>query len=118
MSLADQITSDVADVFLVTDDFAEVVRRYAGGDVSKSSAVTAIVTWQPVQVSTDRGRAYTQEAELLISSDVTISETDAFAIGSRRCEVISVTESDDGVKTVMVKYNKPAEKGVRKADSL
>jgi hypothetical protein len=118
MSLNDLMASDVADVFLQVDDFAETVIRYAGGAIDRKSEITAIVTWQPSQVSDSRGKGYVRKCEMLVDDSVTITPADSFKIGSARCEVIAIDTPQYGAKTVHLQQYESEAKGIRKAGDI
>lgn len=118
MTLRTVIASDVDDVFLQVDDFAETVLRYAGGDRSKATSLTAIVTWHPTDKTEARGHGYVRKADMLVNDSVTITPADAFKVGQLRMEVESVDPPDDGAIMVhLIQYEADA-KGVRKAGDI
>lgn len=118
MSLADLIASDVDDVFLVTDDFAETMLRYAGGDRDNTTSVTGVVTWAPTVPSDTRGKGYVRRGELLLNDSVTVTAADAFLINERRYEVESLDDPQYGSRIVrLIRYESEA-KGVRKAGDI
>jgi hypothetical protein len=118
MSLHDLIVSDVSDVFLVTDDFAEVVTRYAKGDRDVRSSVTGVVTYQPTDMLTTRGKGYRRTATLAISSDVVVDAADAFLLGSDRYEVVAIDAPQDGMRTVHLQQYEGEAKGLRRAGEI
>lgn len=118
MTLRDLIASDVDDVFLQLDDFAETVVRYAGGDRGRASMLTAVVTWQPTVKNETKGQGYVRRAELLLNDDVTITTTDAFSVAGLRMEVEAIDRKDHGSQTIMLVSYEQEAKGVRKAGEL
>jgi hypothetical protein len=111
MSLNDLMISDVADVFMQTEDFAEQIIRYVGGDVGHIKHITGIVTWYPTVPEMNGGRATRRRGEVMLSSDVEISVTDALKIGEDRAEVEAVGPSQDGAQVVYVVQQIPQTKG-------
>lgn len=118
MSLNDMIASDVDDVFLDVDDFAETVIRYAGGAVDRRTEITAIVTWMPSDVSETRGKGYLRKCQMLVNDSVTITPADAFKIGDARCEVTSIDNAQDGSRMVYLQQYESEAKGIRKAGDI
>lgn len=118
MSLNDLMASDVADVFLQVDDFAEVILRYAGGERDRFEQVTGIVTWSPTVVTDTRGRGYTRRCELFLNDSVTVAASDAFKIGQRRCEVEAIDEAQDGARVVHLVHYESETKGLRRAGDV
>ena len=111
MSLANQILSDVDDVFLNLDDFAETIIRYIGGDVGNISSFTGIVTVEQTQVNDGRGRGFDHMASLVLSSDVTIAVGDAIKHGDERYEVKTVGDPEHGMRTCHLVRYQPEVKG-------
>lgn len=111
MSLSDLIVSDVADVFLDTDDFASTIIRYIGGDVGNTSTFTGIVTMDGTNINDGRGRGYDHMASLVLSSSVTIEVGDAIKHGDERYEVKTVGEIEHGMRTVTLLRYQPDTKG-------
>ena len=99
MSLKDLMISDVSDVFLQLDDFADTIIRYVGGDAGNVKTFTGIVTIHPAMASHDRGRGTDQAAELVLSSDVALAAGDAIKFGDERYEVKAVSDPEHGMKT-------------------
>ncbi len=103
MSLNDLIASDVADVFLQVDDFAEQIIRYTDGDKSRASAITGLVTWKADDVDNfDRGRGIDRRGEVLFAESVTVSLTDQLKIGGEVYQVETVGPVHDGAFMVGV----------------
>ena len=113
MSLHDLIASDVADVFLVTDDFATQIRRYIEGDQDHQVIVTGIVTWYPTMDEDGRGRATKRRGEILLSSSLNLSMKDAFAIGSDVVQVESIGPKQDGAQVVTITQTLPETRGAK-----
>lgn len=118
MSLNQLISEHVATVFLNTDHFAEVVTRYAKGDRDIRSSVTGIVTYQPADVLTTRGKGYRRIATLAVSSDVVIDPADAFLLGSDRYEVTAIDAPQNGMRTVHLQQYESEAKGLRRAGEI
>lgn len=102
MSLADQILADVDDVFLQTDDFAQTVLRYIGGDSGNVRQITAMVTLDPVAIDDGRGRGYLHSATMLLNADTPITEGDSVKVGELRYEVKKPGDPQYGMRTVMI----------------
>lgn len=118
MSLNNLMASDVADVFLQVDDFAEVILRYVGGERDRHEDVTGIVTWSPTVVTDTRGRGFTRRCELFLNDSVTVAASDAFKIGQRRCEVEAIDEAQDGARVVHLVHYESETKGLRRAGDV
>ena len=118
MSLQRLIEEHVDSVFLNTSHFAETVLRYAGGDRSKATSMTAVVTWQPTDKTEARGQGYVRKADMLVNDSVTITPADAFKVGTIRMEVESVDPPDDGAIMVRLIQYEAAAKGGRKAGDI
>lgn len=113
MTLASQILSDVSEVFLDLDDFAETVLRYVGGDAGSVRQMTAVVTLDPVTVDDGRGRGYTHRASMVLASSVVITVGDAVKVGQNRYEVERVGDAQHGMRTVFLTRYQPEVKGGR-----
>lgn len=100
MTLSDLMQSDVTDVFMNTDDFAETILRYVNGDPDNTCQVTAIVSWYPTVPEMSGGRATKRRGEMLISSDDAVTKKDSFKIGDDRAEVEAVGPKQDGAQIV------------------
>lgn len=86
MTLAAQITSDVTDVFLETDDFADsTIKHYPKGDVSLEESVTGIFDEDDlteatggdgdgINLTNQRGIRIRRAGKLEISVDVEVTE--------------------------------------------
>lgn len=113
MSLADQILTDVDDVFLDLDDFAQTVLRYIGGDVGNTKTFTAVVTLDPAAVDDDRGRGYVHRATMVMNADIAIVEGDAIKVGELRYEVVTKGDPQYGMRTVSLIRYKAETKGAK-----
>lgn len=113
MTLASQILSDVSEVFLDLEDFAETVQRYVGGDLGNVQQMTAVVTLDPVTVDDGRGRAYLHRANMVVASSVVINAGDAVKVGENRYEVERVGDSKHGMKTAFLTRYQQEVKGGR-----
>lgn len=80
MTLADLIKSDVDDVFLDTDEFAESVTHWPAGVEANAATITAIVVRdaedQGVAVSDDAGEQIAKTAHFLVDDDESITVED------------------------------------------
>ncbi len=80
MTLKELIESDVADVFMNTDDFAEDVTYYpAGGGASRT--VSAIVDEDGTFQTDDTGLARTEVIHVTVSRNRNDETTDGVAVG-------------------------------------
>ena len=113
MSLHDLIASDVADVFLVADDFATQIRRYINGDQDHQAIVTGIVTWYPTMDEDGRGRATKRRGEILFSSSLNLTMRDAFAIGADVVQVEAISQKQDGTQVVTITQTIPETRGAK-----
>lgn len=99
MSLKTLITSDVSDVFLQIDDFAETCQRFVGGDEGNIRAIVGIPGDDMVATDDVRGRGYTHSRTFDIAEGTALSEKDAVKIGTIRYEVVRVTDPVLGMRT-------------------
>lgn len=113
MSLHDLIASDVADVFLVADDFATQIRRYANGDQDQQAIVTGVVTWYPTVDEDGRGRATKRRGEIMFSSTLNLTMKDAFVIGSDLVQVEAIGPKQDGAQIVTITQTLPETRGAK-----
>lgn len=105
MNLSDLMATDVDDVFMVTDDFAETMIRYIGGDSGNTSSIVGIFTPESTQPNDGRGRGYDHMATLALSSAVTLKVGDALKHGNDRYEVKTVGDEVHGMRTCeLVRY--------------
>ena len=118
MALNDLIISDVTDVFFDSDEFAEQVSRYSGGDQGNIQTMTAVVTLFAPQKSETRGIGYVHRGDLMIADDTTLAARDAVKVRGLRYEVEAVSDSQHGTKTAKIVRYEPEAKGVRKAGDL
>jgi len=118
MTLRELIASDVASVFLNTDEFAEQVIRYVGGDSGNRQAVSAIVEIEQPTFEKERGRGYQTKAMVMVDDAVTVATGDAFLIRNERYEVLAVKPVEHGAREVScVRYASEA-RGVRTAGDI
>jgi hypothetical protein len=117
MTLATLITSDAADVFLDTDEFAETVTFYPGGESGSKSTLTAIVVWDEMEgtreshgdgvtLERDHGTAVRSSIKLEISASVGVDDTrrpaDLFKLADGTMVVVKrVLGKDGGMQTVL-----------------
>lgn len=113
MSLHDLIASDVADVFLVADDFATQIRRYVNGDQDHQVIVTGVVTWYPTVDEDGRGRATKRRGEIMFSSTLNLTMKDAFVIGSDLVQVEALGPKQDGAQIVTITQTLPETRGAK-----
>jgi len=111
MTLASQILTDVDEVFLDLDDFAQAVLRYVGGDASNTKTFTAVVTLDPAAVDDGRGRGYAHRATMVMNSDIPICEGDAIKVGELRYEVVTKGDPQYGMRTVVLNRYQPEVRG-------
>ena len=106
MTLADQMASDVSDVFLNTDEHAETITRVpASGD-----PVTGIAAvWEPEDsrmraaqndVVHDSGKALVWRGRLYVSSDLTVAETDSWTIDGENWECMEIGKPSGGMLAI------------------
>lgn len=113
MSLHDLIASDVADVFLVADDFATQIRRYVNGDQDQQVIVTGVVTWYPTVDEDGRGRATKRRGEIMFSNTLNLTMKDAFVIGSDLVQVEAIGPKQDGAQIVTITQTLPETRGAK-----
>lgn len=103
MTLASQISDDVADVFLNTDDFAETVSRYPLGVAASAESVTAVFAERDPSQDTTRGDDNMRTGALHVADSVDADPRDSWLIQSEVWETTSVSGSSGGMKVVEVK---------------
>ena len=113
MSLHDLIASDVADVFLVADDFATQIRRYVNGDQDQQVIVTGVVTWYPTVDEDGRGRATKRRGEIMFSSTLNLTIKDAFVIGPDLVQIEAIGPKQDGAQIVTITQTLPETRGAK-----
>lgn len=118
MTLSSLISSDVASVFLNTDEFAETVTRYIGGDPGYTQSLTSVVTLDQPEFETSRGRGFEIRGTALFDDAATLNQADALLIRGERYEVRTVKPAAFGVIEVTVVRYVPDAKGVRTAGDL
>ena len=97
MSLKDLIESDVQDVFLDTDEFAETVTRYSSG-TGAGVSVTAIVTLDDGEVDTSSGTTHVHNGYCDVPEATIVNVKDSFTIRGNATQVTKVREADSGMK--------------------
>lgn len=110
MSLADQLSEDVAGVFLDTNDFAVTILHYPGGVEQAAVKVTAIVTWYPEQEEFGRGRATMRRGELFLSSSVKVTVKDAWRIDGHRYDTETISSPQYDCQTIKIQRYLPETK--------
>jgi hypothetical protein len=121
MTLRAQITSDVAAVFLETDDFAETIVHYPAGKVQDAESITAVVDYDTLEATPDEGGKIRQRAllELAISVTVTIERglqsSSTFEIDDELWVAQDIVGKDHAMQTVEIW--KVDQKHTRRANS-
>jgi len=113
MSLKTQIISDVADVFLQVDHFAETCQRFVGGDAGDIRTIIGIPGDDMTATDDVRGRGYTHSRTFDFAETSTLTEADAIRIGSVRYEVVHVSDPMQGMKTAKLARTQQEVKGGR-----
>jgi hypothetical protein len=113
MSLRNLIISDVADVFLQVDDFAEACQRFVGGDAGNIRTIIGIPGDDMTATDDVRGRGYTHTRTFDIAETSTLTEADAVQIGAFRYEVVHVSDPMQGMKTAKLARTQQEVKGGR-----
>lgn len=113
MSLKTLIISDVSDVFLQIDDFAETCQRFVGGDEGNIRTIVGIPGDDMAATDDVRGRGYTHSRTFDIAETSTLTEADAIRIGSLRYEVVHVSDPSQGMKTARLARTQQEVKGGR-----
>lgn len=117
MTLAEIITADASDVFLDTDEFAESVVFYPGGESINSSTITAVVVWDDLEgtreahgdgvvLEKDSGTAVRQSVKLEISVSVDADDTrrpaDLFKLADGTVVALKrILGKDGGMQTLL-----------------
>ena len=114
------ISSDVSSVFFNTDDFAEIVLRYVGGDDSNVATIpAAVVFWNEPQLREESGRDVMQTGVVTMPTTQTITTADALSIGGVRCEIERIeTVGTHGMRSVYVKRKIADIKGRKMAEGI
>ena len=119
MTLASQILTDVSEVFLNTDDFAEPVYRLEGGDVgSQTTIAAAVVRLKDPEIVESKGRGTIIKADVLLPEAQIILFGDALLIGGLRYEVVHVSDPQHGMKTASVTRYSGQTVGVKTAEGI
>jgi hypothetical protein len=105
--------SDVADVFLQTDDFATQIIRYVGGDEGNIKTFVGIVTLHPAMTNDGRGRGYDHTADVVFAEATELLPGDAIKHDGNRYEVKAVTEAEHGMKSATVTRYQAEVKGAK-----
>lgn len=113
MSLKTLIISDVSDVFLQVDDFAETCQRFVGGDAGDIRTIIGIPGDDMTATDDVRGRGYTHSRTFDFAETSTLTEADAIRIGSVRYEVVHVSDPMQGMKTAKLARTQQEVKGGR-----
>lgn len=118
MTLASQIISDVTDVFLNSDEFAESVSYTPFGSSAKS--INAVVEYEETVESSPQidGRGRVKRARMYISTDATDgvatpTNKDTVEINSADWNVVGSPESDAGMWVLSIERFESTEKGAR-----
>ena len=114
MTLASQMTTDVVQVFLNTEDFAQVVTHYANGDESSGASMTVI--WFPDALEgsnenegdgrvlhRDTGDKIRQSGLLEVANTESVTELkDTFLINSELWALKRIIGKDANMMTLLV----------------
>lgn len=117
MTLKSQITSDVADVFMNTDDFADsviLIRKSTG----ERAPITAVVAFRESSIEKGRGRGKHTMADMVLPSSVSIGDDDAIEVNGERFEVVAVTPDEFGAHNVTLSQYKSKRRGGRTAGDI
>lgn len=113
MSLNDLIISDVDDVFLQIDDFAETCQRFVGGDEGNIRSIVGIPGDDMTATDDVRGRGYTHSRTFDFAETSTLTQSDAIRIGSLRYEVVHVSDPMQGMRVAKLARTQQEVKGGR-----
>ena len=111
MSLKDLMVSDVANVFMQTDDFASSVKRLVGGDESNIKSITGIAGDDTAASAEDRGRGYSHVRMFDFAETSVLEERDAIKIGDLKYGIDSITDPVHGIRTAKLVRYQPETKG-------
>lgn len=110
MTLASQMETDVADVFLNTDEHAQTVTRVAGG---VSTSVNAV--WEPMESQSDTtgpevthetGKALVWRGRLYVASSQTVAETDEWTIDGETYQCVEIGKPSGGMRVIHLQNKK------------
>lgn len=90
-------------MFLNTDHFADVCKRYKGGSDTDVRTFSAVVTLPPADETDAYGRGQIQRATLVCASTEQLTQRDAVGHAGLRYEVESVSAPEHGMITVQLK---------------
>jgi hypothetical protein len=113
MSLNDLIASDVDDVFLDLDDFAETFVRYAGGRDGKASTFVGIFSEGVANIEEGTGRGVRHDASIWCNSTTDIQANDSIRRGEVWWEVSRPTQPEDGGQTIYLTRIEPQRRGAK-----
>ena len=105
--------SDVSDVFLQEDDFADVCRRFKIGDQTDGENFTGIVTVMPADPTDAYGKGKIQRATLVCADSIRFKEKNAVRHNGIRYEVDGVSDPEHGMQTISLVYYKGEERGAK-----
>lgn len=105
MTLADQMESDVAGVFLQDEEHAQsVTRTPATGD-----PVTVTAIWEPndtrmrsnqPEVEHDTGKSHVWKGRLYVASSVTVADSDQWTIDGETYQTHVVGKNEGGMRSI------------------
>lgn len=113
MTLRDLIASDVDDIFLDVDDFAETLIRYAGGREGKASTFVGVFSNGMAAVDEDKGYGIRYDASIFVSSTTDVVANDTVRRGEVWWEVDRVSQPEDGGQTIYLTRYEPIRRGVK-----
>ena len=113
MSLHDLMISDVSDVFIQTDDFADVCRRYKNGERTDGANFNGIITPLDADPTDAYGKGKIQRATLVCSESIKFKEKDAISHNGFRYEVDGVSDPEHGMQTISLVRYVGEERGAR-----
>jgi hypothetical protein len=105
MSLRDLLRTDISEVFLDTEEFADTVRRYRDGDLTNGVDFAGIVSVLGSDTSEHIGRGTIFRASLMCSASADIRVKDRLRHNGFDYEIETVSDPEHGCKTAsMIRY--------------
>lgn len=101
MTLAAQMLTDVADVFLSSDEHAETVTRTPRGGGSTNDFL-AVVDVLETELDQKEGKQEIRKASMMFASDKTLNIDDTITYGGVVLMVKTVSLASVGMKTAML----------------
>jgi hypothetical protein len=111
VTLKTTIKAHVTSVFMNTGHFAEVCKRYIGGDAGNVASITGIPGDDKAATEDMVGRGYTHVRTFDFAATSKLEEKDSVMIGSLRYEVAHITDPDLGMRTATLGRYQPEVKG-------